>query len=78
MFQRIIYLSYVFETKTIGLNVALKIKFAIITKKPLSKIMFRLITITKRNFLKENGMTLAKQSIIAQYVYYRIIQISLI
>ena len=61
MFQRIICLSYVFETKIVVSNVILKIRFAIIIEKSSSKTMFKLIITAKRDFLKENDMVSAKQ-----------------
>ena len=56
MFQRVIYLSYIIETKNVVLNVTFKIRFMIIIEKFSSKIMF----ITIKCDLK-NDITLMKQ-----------------
>ena len=75
MFQRLIYLIYIFETKIIVSNVKLKAKFviineksktlkvklAIIIEKLLLKTIIKLIMITKRDFLNENNIILIKE-----------------
>ena len=60
IFQRLIYLIYVFEIKIIVLNIALKVKFAIIIEKSSLKAIIKLIIITKRGLLNENDRITTK------------------